>query len=349
MSDAREKVLTLKPSEAKEWDRIIDSFIYNIPQQRSGWMRAYETHGYDGKACLFYCETKNLRAVNTLFLKPYDDDQEKTEAITPYTGTSMHIEKKEGCRGAGEEREGAGEGGFDAGAECPNVGELYQTEVDEVFAAFDAWLKENGISREKAVFRYDAPKTFDRERYYEPFLEINTYVMHAGTDETIIASMHKEQKRNLKKGINAGLKVDITDYTPSDAELLHGIYTEFINGKRHFAYYDYSEEFLVSLAGEFSENLKLVKVYDGGVLLTELLLVTGNNVTEVLLVANTEASYNTGSNALMYFELARLAHKNGCKYLSLGTAGEGGLSRFKLHLDKNGLKINPMVIHRPLT
>jgi hypothetical protein len=305
-------VYTLEQSE--QWDAIVRSFKEYDVYWLSGYVKAFRLHG-DGEPLLFFYEGSDTRGINVVMKRDVAKDERFKGKIeegqyfdfaTPYGYGGWVIEGKN---------------------------------TEELFEAYEKWLRKNGIISEFVRF-HPMVKKHDASRPFYEVIQLGEVVhMELSSPEDIWNNIISKNRNMIRKAVKNGVII-YNGRFPEIYEKFRTIYNGTMEKDDAEEYYYFGPEFYKSILEDLPQNAQVFWAEkEGQVIAASIMLATNRRMNYHLSGSLREYSSLAPTNLLLY-EAALWGCANGCKTLYLGGgvgSGEDSLFKFKRAFYKGDL------------
>lgn len=305
-------VYTLEQSE--QWDAIVRSFKEYDVYWLSGYVKAFQLHG-DGEPLLFFYEETDARGINVVMKRD--------------------VAKDEHFKGKIEEGQY-----FDFATPYGYGGWIIEGEkTEELFEAYEKWLRKNGIISEFVRF-HPMAKNHDESRPFYEVIQLGEVVhMELSSPEDIWNNIISKNRNMIRKAVKNGVII-YNGRFPEIYEKFRTIYNGTMDKDDAEEYYYFGPEFYKSILEDLPQNAQVFWAEkEGQVIAASIMLATNRRMNYHLSGSLREYSSLAPTNLLLY-EAALWGCANGCKTLYLGGgvgSGEDSLFKFKRAFYKGDL------------
>lgn len=283
-----------KLTQADKWNEIVKSFSNADVYYTSGYAKGFFLHG-DGEPLLFHFENETVRGINVVMLRDIADapcfknklPKEKFfDVSTPYGYGGWLIE------GSGNKK--------------------------ELFAAYEAWCKENGIISEFVRF-HPVLKNFEVvEDAYDVIPLGNTVTLDLESEDVIWANFTSKNRNTIRKAQKNNLTVEkgLNEEVLASFKTLYKMTMDKIHATD---YYYFKDEYYDSILKELKESSQIfyVKTAENQIIAASIIFKEGSALHYHLSGSNPEYR-NLAPTNLLLWEAALWGAKNGCKTFHLG-------------------------------
>lgn len=293
-------------SADSRWDEIVKSFENYDVYYLSGYVKAFELNG-DGKACLFYCECGNTKAINVFMKRDVAECEHFAgkleegiywDIVTPY-----------------------GYGGF----------LIEGNEYDAVLACFQKFCKEQGIICEFVRFHPLLENWKGLESYYDIQLMGNTVCMDTRSEAIVWKNLTSKNRNMVRKAQKSGLRT----YWGRNPQLILSfmeIYNQTMERDCASDYYFFKEAFYESVLEDLKQDAMWFYTMIEGEIASIAIFMFSNGNMHYHLSASRKEYQSLAPGNLMLYEAALWACNHGYKQLHMGGgvgSKEDSLYKFK--------------------
>ncbi len=301
--------------EKKEhWDSIVRSFHNYDVYWLSGYVKAFQIHG-DGQPLLFRYEGEKIRGINVVMKRDVAKDRRFIDKIpegqyfdfaTPY-----------------------GYGGW--------IIEGEQTQ--ELFTAYENWIKENGIVSEFVRF-HPLIKNHEGCSAFYKVIQLGEVVhMDLSSPENIWDNITSKNRNMIRKAIKNEVKV-YNGRFPEIFERFREIYNKTMDKDDAEDYYYFKPNFYISLLEDLPHNSQVFWAEKNKQVIAASIMVYANGHMNYHLSGSQREFGSLSPGNLLLYNAALWGCANGYKTFYLGGgvgSGEGSLFRFKRAFYKGDL------------
>lgn len=300
--------------QARQWDAAVRSFGAYDAYWLSGYAKAFRLHG-DGEPLLLYYDDGRTRGINAVMKRDVARDEHFRGRLpegryydlsTPYGYGGWLIE-----------------GG----------------DTESLFAAYEAWLRENGIICEFVRFH---PMVRNHEAcalFYDVIPLGQVVHMDLSSPEAVWNELTSKNRNVIRKAIKSGVRI-YNGRSPQIYRTFRTIYDQTMDRNNARAYYYFGEPFYTALLEDLPQNAQVFWAEkDGKIVAASILLMANGRMNYHLSGSLREFSSLAPTNLLLY-EAALWGCANGYKTLYLGggvSSGEDSLFKFKRAFNRNEL------------
>ena len=305
-------VYTLEQSE--QWDAIVRSFKEYDVYWLSGYVKAFQLHG-DGEPLLFFYEGSDTRGINVVMKRD--------------------VAKDEHFKGKIDEGQY-----FDFATPYGYGGWIIEGEkTEELFEAYEKWLRKNGIISEFVRF-HPMVKNHDVSQPFYEVIQLGEVVhMDLSSPEDIWNNIISKNRNMIRKAIKNGIVI-YNGRFPEIYEKFRTIYNGTMDKDDAEEYYYFGPEFYQSVLADLPQNAQVFWAEkEGQVIAASIMLATNGRMNYHLSGSLREFSSLAPTNLLL-FQAALWGCANGYKTLYLGGgvgSGEDSLFKFKRAFYKGDL------------
>lgn len=292
--------------QSEQWDAIVRSFEDYDTYWLSGYVKAFRIHG-DGEPLLFHYENGSTRGINVVMKRD--------------------VAKDENFKGLIEEGQY-----YDFATPYGYGGWIIEGEnMEELFAAYSAWLERNGIISEFVRFH---PMIKNHEKcgdFYEVIQLGEVVHMVLDSPETIWENITSKNRNMIRKAQKNNVRI-YNGRFPGIYEKFRIIYNGTMDKDKAEAYYYFGPDFYESVLNDLPQNAQLFWAErEGNVIAASIMMAANEKMNYHLSGSLREYSSLAPTNLLLY-QAALWGCENGYKTLYLGGgvgSGEDSLFKFK--------------------
>ena len=305
-------VYTLEQSE--QWDIIVRSFNDYDVYWLSGYVKAFQIHG-DGEPLLFYYEGSGKRGINVVMKRDIAKDE----------------------RFAGKIEEGRY---YDFATPYGYGGWIIEGgDFEDLFQAYDQWLKKNGIVSEFVRF-HPMLGNHEASRSFYEIIQLGEVVhMELTSPENLWNNIISKNRNMIRKAEKNEIRI-FNGRFPEIYEKFRRIYNSTMEKDDAEKYYYFEPEFYQSVLLDLSQNAQVFWAEkDEQVIAASIMLATNGRMNYHLSGSLREFSCLAPTNLLLY-QAALWGSANGYKTLYLGGglgSSEDSLFKFKRSFYKGNL------------
>ena len=306
-------VYTIEQSE--QWDAVVRSFKEYDVYWLSGYVKAFQIHG-DGEPLLFHYADSNTCGINVVMKRDIANDEhfkgkvpegQYFDFATPY-----------------------GYGGWIIEGE----------DTEDLFSAYENWIKNNGIISEFVRFHPMVKNHEDSRSFYE-IIQLGEVVhMELSSPEDIWSNITSKNRNMIRKAIKNDIKI-YNGRFPKIYDKFRVIYNETMDKDDAEEYYYFGEDFYKSVLDDLPQNAQVFWAEkDSQVIAASIMLATNGRMNYHLSGSLREFSSLAPTNLLLY-QAALWGCGNGYKTLYLGGgvgSGQDSLFKFKKAFYKGDLE-----------
>lgn len=320
-------------NDFEQWDKAARSFRDYDVYWLSGYVKAFQIHG-DGEPLLFYYDDGTTRGINVVMKRDIAKD-------THFKGSIPENHY------------------FDISTPYGYGGWIIEGEnTDKLFAAYEDWIKRNGIISEFVRFH---PLIENHEKckdFYEVIRRGQVVHMDLRDPELIWSNIISKNRNMIRKAVKNGVKV-YNGRFPEIYEKFREIYNETMDKNNAEKYYYFKPEFYDSLLNDLPDNAQVFWAErEGKVLAASIMLHANGRMFYHLSGSIREYGVYAPTNLILY-RAALWGCANGCRTLYLGGglgSGVDTLFKFKkafykgddIHHFYTGRKIHDPVAYEEL-
>ena len=292
--------------QAEQWDAVVRSFKEYDVYWLSGYVKAFQIHG-DGEPLLFHYDDDSTRGINVVMKRDVAKDEKFSGLIeeglyfdfaTPYGYGGWIIE---------------GEG------------------TEELFKAYEDWLKRNGIISEFVRFHPMVKNHEACKSFYEVIQLGEVVHMDLYSPEDIWNNIISKNRNMIRKAI----KNDIRIYNgrfPEIYERFRNIYNGTMDKDDAEDYYYFKEQFYESVLNDLPQNAQVFWAEKDGQVIAASIMIGANGYLDYHLSGSLREYSTLAPTNLLLYEAALWGFANGYRTLYLGGgvgSGEDSLFKFK--------------------
>ena len=308
-------VLTVYTLEqAAEWDTSVRSFKEYDVYWLSGYVKAFQIHG-DGEPLLFFYEGEGSRGINVVMKRDVAKD-EKFKGIIP------------------EDQY------FDFSTPYGYGGWIIEGEnSEELFSAYEAWVKKNGIISEFVRF-HPMIKNHNTSYPFYDIIQLGEVVhMDLSTPEDIWKNIISKNRNMIRKAIKNDVKI-YNGRFPEIYEKFRTIYNGTMDKDEAEEYYYFGEEFYKSVLEDLSQNAQLFWAEKDDQVIAASIVIGANGYLNYHLSGSLREFSSLAPGNLILYTAALWGCANGYRTFYLGGgvgSGEDSLFKFKKAFYKGNL------------
>ena len=292
--------------QAGQWDAVVRSFRAYDTYWLSGYVKAFQLHG-DGEPLLLYYDDGQTRAVNAVM--------KRDVALDP------HFQ--------GRIPEGRY---FDFATPYGYGGWLVEGEkTGALFAAYEAWLRENGIICEFVRFH---PMLRNHEAcagFYDVVKLGQVVHMDLSSPEAVWDNLTAKNRNVIRKAVKNGVRI-YNGRFPEIYRTFRAIYDRTMDRDNAKAYYYFQEPFYTSLLEDLPHNAQVFWAEKDGQIIAASIFLMANGRMNYHLSGSLREFSSLAPTNLLLCEAALWGCANGYGTLYLGggvSSGEDSLFKFK--------------------
>lgn len=305
-------VYTLEQSE--QWDAIVRSFKEYDVYWLSGYVKAFQLHG-DGEPLLFFYEGSDTRGINVVMKRDVAKDD----------------------RFNGKIEEGQY---FDFATPYGYGGWIIEgTNIEDLFQAYERWLKKNGIISEFVRF-HPMVKNHDASRPFYEVIQLGEVVhMDLSSPDDIWNNIISKNRNMIRKAIKNGIKI-YNGRFPEIYEKFRNIYNATMDKDDAEEYYYFKPDFYDSVLNNLSLNAQVFWAEKDGQVIAASIMIGANGYLDYHLSGSLREFSSLAPTNLLLYQAALWGCANGYRTLYLGGgvgSGEDSLFKFKRAFYKGDL------------
>ena len=299
-------ITTIGPDRAEQWDSIVRSFRDYDTYWLSGYVRGFQIHG-DGEPLLICYDDGKTRGINVVMKR----DAAKAPAF------------------AGKIPEGKY---FDFSTPYGYGGWLTEGgETENLFRAYEAWLRENGIISEFVRFHPMIRNHEQSAGFYETVRLGEVVHMDLSSPETIWANLSSKNRNMIRKAEKNGITIR-RGRDPEIYEAFRLMYNATMEQDEAEAYYFFGKAFYDSIREDLAENAQVFYAEKDGQPIAASIMLAANGRMNYHLSGSVKEFRSLAPTNLLLYQAALWGCENGCRTLYLGGgvgSGEDSLYKFK--------------------
>ena len=305
-------VYTLDQSE--QWDAVVRSFKEYDVYWLSGYVKAFQIHG-DGEPLLFLYDGEKVRGINVVMKRDVAKDK----------------------RFAGKIENGQF---FDFATPYGYGGWIVEGEhTEELFGAYDSWIRKNGIVSEFVRFHPMVKNHTHSTAFYEVIQLGEVVHMEISSPEEIWKNMFSKNRNMIRKAMKNDVKV-YNGRFPEIYEKFRSIYNSTMDKDDAEEYYYFKPEFYKSVLEDLSQNAQLFWAEKDDQIIAASIMIGANGYLNYHLSGNLREFSSLAPGNLILYTAALWGCANGYRTLYLGGgvgSGEDSLFKFKRAFYKGNL------------
>ena len=291
-------------NDFEKWDKAVRSFKEHDVYWLNGYVKAFQIHG-DGEPLLFFYDDGTTRGINVVMKRDIARD-ERFKGLIP----ENHY--------------------FDIATPYGYGGWIIEGEEPEkLFAAYEGWIKKNGIISEFVRF-HPLIENHEKSMGFYDVVQLGEVVhMDLDNPELIWSNIISKNRNMIRKALKNGVKV-YNGRFPEIYEKFRVIYNETMDKDNAEKYYYFKPEFYDSLLNDLPDNAQVFWAEkDGKVIAASIMLHANGRMFYHLSGSVREYGTFAPTNLILY-RAALWGCANGCSTLYLGGGlGSGVDSLFK--------------------
>ena len=291
-------------NDFEKWDKAVRSFKEHDVYWLNGYVKAFQIHG-DGEPLLFFYDDGTTRGINVVMKRDIARD-ERFKGLIP----ENHY--------------------FDIATPYGYGGWIIEGEEPEkLFAAYEGWIKRNGIISEFVRF-HPLIENHEKSMGFYDVVQLGEVVhMDLDNPELIWSNIISKNRNMIRKALKNGVKV-YNGRFPEIYEKFRVIYNETMDKDNAEKYYYFKPEFYDSLLNDLPDNAQVFWAEkDEKVIAASIMLHANGRMFYHLSGSVREYGTFAPTNLILY-RAALWGCANGCSTLYLGGGlGSGVDSLFK--------------------
>lgn len=301
-------------NQSEQWDSIVRSFQNYDIYWLSGYVKAFQIHG-DGEPLLFYYEKNGTRGINVVMKRDVAKDEHFKDMIpqgqyfdfaTPY-----------------------GYGGWIIEGE----------DIKDIFDAYSAWLKRNGIISEFVRF-HPLIKNHEKCKNYYEVIQLGEVVhMDLDSPELIWSNITSKNRNMIRKAIKNDIQI-FNGRFPEIFEEFRTIYNDTMDRDSAEEYYYFGEEFYESVLKDLPHNSQVFWAEKDGKVVAASIIIGANGRINYHLSGSIREFGSLAPGNLILYSVALWGCANGYETFYLGGgvgSGEDSLFKYKRSFYKGEL------------
>ncbi len=305
-------VYTLELSE--QWDAVVRSFRKHDVYWLSGYVKAFQIHG-DGEPLLFFYDDGETRGINVVMKRDIAKDQRFKGKIPKNTFLDFSTPY--------------GYGGW----------LIEGTNTEELFKAYEEWVKTNGIISEFVRFHPMIKNQESEGNFYEVVRLGEVVHMEISNREAIWNNISSKNRNMIRKAIKNDVRIYNGRY-PGVYEKFRTVYNCTMDRDEASGYYYFDFDFYRSILDDLPQNAQVFWAEKDEKMIAASIMIGANGYLNYHLSGSLREYSSLAPGNLILYTAALWGCANGYKTLYLGGgvgSGEDGLFKFKRAFYKGDL------------